>query len=126
MLFPTKRKQTNPYGFIRMEKWGSNTSDLKVYVGYCENGDIYLTGDVRELPIFSTSNKLGEDTITVEAFEIMKEFYSNEELTTCEYEVINLKGKFQFNIERKPEVKYDRETGNSTIHVFGRLAIQKR
>ena len=54
------------YNFTKMEWWRNRNKDGlgHAYIGYCENGDVYLTFDVRKegnkyVPVFSSFCKVG-------------------------------------------------------------------
>lgn len=57
----------NPYNFTRMEWWTNKNKDGLGYacVGFCENGDVYMTFDVRRrknglyFPVFSPICRIG-------------------------------------------------------------------
>lgn len=99
----------NPYNFVRMEKWIDISNIFNGYVGYCDNGDIYLTWDERDnVPVFSGSDKIGENrNVTMNDFERFRELYTTIKgksivsIMYVTYTIIGVKGSFEFTPARK-------------------------
>lgn len=102
MLFNFATKKTNPYEFTSMEKWCSEGNILDGFIGYCENGDIYMTFDTREdIPVFSNACKIG-NTVSMKDFGIFKNLHLTtekkwiEEILTTDYYILGFKKTFLF------------------------------
>jgi hypothetical protein len=91
----------NPYRFARMEWWRRKSGmPQDVAVGFCENGDTYLTFDIREekdgkVPVFSPICKVGsKEGHKQEAYLFYREqfemdSYGIKAVMSCNYKSIN-------------------------------------
>jgi hypothetical protein len=106
MLVISNKK--NPLNFIKMEKWDAINNTFKGYVGYCENGDKYLSWDQRDdIPVFSGTDKVGIN-IREQHFQVFREIYMTDEgkiiqpIISTKYYILNMKGFFIYNYKSQP------------------------
>lgn len=93
------RRYTNPYEFLKMEKWSCADCSFLVFVGYCRSGDTYLTGDVTDgVPVFSHSCRIGEN-LTQDQFDRLRAVHESnvKPLAEVDYRVSMLNRPFHFS-----------------------------
>lgn len=103
----------NPYHFVRMEQWFTQDGKFEGFVGYTEDGNKYLTWDVREFPVFSGSCKVGS-CLQQSDFEQFRRVFQTTEgrwiepLQSSCYQVLGSKKTYYFTTLT--------EKKNHTIH----------